>query len=534
MKKIKDSLNNTTLWIKDNKLEAALLALILVVGAVLRLYRIPEYMTFLGDEGRDAIVVRRLLVEADPILIGPGTSIGDMYLGPLYYYLMAPFLLLAGYSPVGPAVMVALLGVATIFFVWYVTAGWFGEQKVAGVSLHVGALMAAVLYAIAPVVIYYSRSSWNPNIMPFFALLTIYSIWKFWARDEYRWMVVGLISFAFVLQSHYLGLLLIPVIGLFWFLKLVSETRKVGGVGKLKLGKLIRGDFVKHSLVSFGIFLLLMSPLVIFDFRHDWMNFKAMKKFFLVRQTTVSARPWTALPKLEPLFRQFNERIIAGKNETAGRLVSAVTALGLATSLLFWKKLEKSSAKALFLLLVWLGAAFVGFGVYKQHIYDHYFGFIYPAGFILLGGLSAIAWKKLASAGKLLVVLAFIGLVYVNLLENPLKYEPNRQYPRSIAVAEKVLEVSDGEPFNFAVIAERNYESGYMYLFERWDSPAVRLIADKPETISDQLFVVCEVTGEKCNPETNDRPELAWFGWRKIVASWEVQGVKLFKLVHAN
>src|SRR3990172_3363735 len=112
-------------WILKNKLEALLLCLILILGAFFRLYRISEYMTFLGDEGRDAIVVRRLLVDFDPILVGPGTSIGNMYLGPLYYYMMAPALLLANFSPVGPAIMIALLGIATIFFVWVVVREWF-------------------------------------------------------------------------------------------------------------------------------------------------------------------------------------------------------------------------------------------------------------------------------------------------------------------------------------------------------------------------------------------------------------------------
>src|SRR3990172_11625448 len=98
-------------WILKNKLEALLLCLILILGAFFRFYRISEYMTFLGDEGRDAIIVRRLLVHLDPILIGPRTSIGDMYLGPLYYYLIAPSLFLANFSPVGPSVFVALLGI---------------------------------------------------------------------------------------------------------------------------------------------------------------------------------------------------------------------------------------------------------------------------------------------------------------------------------------------------------------------------------------------------------------------------------------
>ena len=180
---IKFKVSSIKEWVSQNPKEAFYILVILLIGAFLRLYRIDEYMTFLGDEGRDAIVVRRLLVDFDPILVGPGTSIGNMYLGPLYYYMMAPFLLLFRFNPAGPAVMVAILGVITIGFVWWVAREWFpstssGQASIAG-------LVAAGLYAITPTVIVYSRSSWNPNIMPFFALLTIYSIWQFWWKNNW-------------------------------------------------------------------------------------------------------------------------------------------------------------------------------------------------------------------------------------------------------------------------------------------------------------------------------------------------------------
>jgi len=169
-------------WIKENRFEAVTLLIILLIGAYLRLYKIDEYMTFLGDEGRDAIVVRRLIVDFDPILIGPRTSIGDMYLGPLYYYMMAPALALSFLSPVGPAVMIALLGIVTIFFVWWVGREWFpsahsakaqgrleqGRKAPRSGQVSVAGLIAASLYAISPTVIVLSRNSWNPNIMPFF------------------------------------------------------------------------------------------------------------------------------------------------------------------------------------------------------------------------------------------------------------------------------------------------------------------------------------------------------------------------------
>ena len=101
-------------FIKRNKLEAILLVLILSLALFLRLYRISEFMTFLGDEGRDVRVVRDLITKGNLVFIGPMTSIGNMYLGPLYYYLIAPALFLSNLSPVGPAVMVALLSVLTV------------------------------------------------------------------------------------------------------------------------------------------------------------------------------------------------------------------------------------------------------------------------------------------------------------------------------------------------------------------------------------------------------------------------------------
>ena len=152
-------ISNIKKWAKNNRTEFIFLLAILAVGAFLRLYRIGEYMTFLGDEGRDVIVVRRLLVNFDPILVGPGTSIGNMYLGPIYYYMIAPFLWLFNYSPVGPSVMVALFSVATIFLTWFVAREWFGK---------LAAFVAALFFAVSPTTIIFSKSSWNPNIMPFF------------------------------------------------------------------------------------------------------------------------------------------------------------------------------------------------------------------------------------------------------------------------------------------------------------------------------------------------------------------------------
>lgn len=58
-----------------------LLVIILVLGAYLRLYRIQDYMTFLGDEGRDVLVVKRMLIDHKFTLLGPTASVGGFFLG---------------------------------------------------------------------------------------------------------------------------------------------------------------------------------------------------------------------------------------------------------------------------------------------------------------------------------------------------------------------------------------------------------------------------------------------------------------------
>jgi len=516
-------------WIYSNKQEVIILAVILAIGAYLRLYHIGEYMTFLGDEGRDAIIVRRLLVDFDPILIGPGTSIGNMYLGPLYYYLMAPALLLANFSPAGPAVMIALLGIVTICLVWFITREWFPANR-QGIAKDTGntnypALTVALLYAIAPTVVIYSRSSWNPNIMPFFSLVSIYSIWRVWQKKESKWLIVLGISFAFVLQSHYLGLLLLPTLLLFWYLSFRNIRKE-----KIQLK-----IFKKNTFIGGGVLAFLMSPLVIFDARHGWQNYSALKKFLLERQTTVSAKPWNALPKFWPLAQEFSTSLLAGRNEKVGSIVAIIFVICIIFVIFKRKSLPKIMSDAYLLLLVWLGFAFVGLGVYKQEIYDHYFGFFFAALFIATGGFATTLVGHFPKKGKVIAIIFFLGLFIVNIANGPLKNGPSRQMQRAMTVADKIINESNQDKFNLAVIAERNYEDGYQYFLERKKAKVIEIDAQKiDETITEQLFAVCELPLEKCQPVSNPKAQVANFGWSKIEAQWQLAGVTLYKLVHVS
>ena len=150
--------------IKDHPFEVAVVTTIILIAAFLRLYHIRQFVIFLGDEGRDALVVKNIVFDGKLTLLGPTASVGGFYLGPVYYYFMIPWMLMFGMDPVGPAVMIAFMGITTVGLLYFLLRRWYNFFSAA---------IAAFFYAIAPGVVNFSRSSWNPNPLPLFSLSTI-------------------------------------------------------------------------------------------------------------------------------------------------------------------------------------------------------------------------------------------------------------------------------------------------------------------------------------------------------------------------
>ena len=193
------------------------LSIIISVGSFLRLYRIPETLQFLGDQGRDAIVVKEIL-QGDFTLLGPVTSVGNMYLGPFYYYFMAPFSALTYPNPIGPAYGVALMGILTIVLVYYFVRKIFDRNT---------AIVSALVYAAMNQAVFFSRFSWNPNIAPIFGLIIFYSIYKTLEEKNYKYLVLAYFSFGLIIQLHYLALILVGFIAganLFLFFKKYNQV----------------------------------------------------------------------------------------------------------------------------------------------------------------------------------------------------------------------------------------------------------------------------------------------------------------------
>jgi 4-amino-4-deoxy-L-arabinose transferase-like glycosyltransferase len=497
---------------------------ILVLASFLRLYKIADYMTFLGDEGRDVLVVYNIL-HGHLTLLGPTSSVGGFFLGPIYYYFMAPFLLLFNYNPVGPAVMVALFGVATVYLIYKFCSDFFNSK--------VG-LIAAFFYAVSPLAIAYSRSSWNPNPLPFFSLLSLFTLYKGITKNNLKLVFASGILLGIAMQLHYLATFL----GVIIFLYILFS--------KL-LPKKTYPTLIKEYLSILIGFLIGWSPFLAFEMRHGFLDFKSIFDFILHSGNTGASADFFSTVS-DVFFRIFGRLVfsfpsieqLSKFDSVTLNLWTFLTLFVAITSSVFllikfyksFKEKDKDFSKYL-LIFLWFFVGIILFGFYKKSIYDYYFSFMFPLPFILVGFLLFFVYtnKKLNILGKGFSITLFIIIVGLNIQGIPFRYEPNRQLNQMKTIADFVMTKTDAKRFNFALVTGGNSDHAYRYFFTIWNHPPVIITHDpKDNSITDQLFVVCESL--PCQPLGNSLWEIAGFGQADIAGHWKVSVVEVYKLVH--
>ncbi|MEN8252811.1 MAG: glycosyltransferase family 39 protein [Patescibacteria group bacterium] len=445
---------------------------IILIATFFRLYNLPNTLMFQGDQGRDAIIVVNMLRDFDPVFIGPVASVGNLYLGPLYYYFMLPFLFLSFPSPLGPAYAVAVLGIAAVALVYLLGKRMFGT---------VTALFAATFLAFNSIAIEYSRFSWNPNPAPFVSILMIYFTFMAWKKSPKYWVAVA-ICFSVLIQLHYVFLLSAAGAGIIWLLQLFE-------IIKIKNKKIMH--LILATLFSALIFLLFLLPLILFDIRHDYLNTKAFLAMFTQEEAMKQTGGLLATLKethgrgMHILFE-----ISIGKNRA---LNSALYYLAIISSLViaFDKVMRQGykKNKALIVLLSFLFTGILGTAFYKHSVFHHYILYLFPVTFLLYGFLSAQLWKKKILRVLPLGFLAFF--IYFNYFRYPLEDLgwTIKDYKRS---SQSIIDrVEVGEKYNIVLLSESKdlYGQSYRYFLETSDRRPV-----DPEEFSqaETLFIINE------------------------------------------
>lgn len=472
---------------------------------ILRFYNLYDHATYLGDQGRDAIIIKRILTLEHFPAIGAPTSIGMVYLGPFYYYFMAPWLLLFNFNPFGLAFGVAFLSVILGLLATFIIYRHFNKLT---------AFFFLFFLTFSSSNISLSRFSWNPNLLPIFTFFTVYCFYRLLIDKKspkivknYFYSILFGAIFSFSFQLHYLAALLFPTF-IFVFIYQLIKTKKIT-------------LYFPRLLVSITSFLLFSLPLLIFDLRHNFLNTNNFIKLF--SQDTISNNS-SFLDKLiettNSLWANFGQFSLSG--------LYGLILFGLV--LLLAIKFIKKENNLLYLInLTNLFFYTIGFSLVNSGRFEHYYTPVYYSLFIVLSVVFAIRYQN-CKVCRSIIILIFLFYLGFNLLKFKVIFtQGSKQIKHSQKVANHLSQLIGSKPYNIATWPVQLSEDNYLYFLELWGKkPANR---QKIE-ITDQMFVLCET--QICPVIDSPSWNISMFGKGKIVKITNIEGLKIFKLVHIN
>jgi len=463
-------------WLTNNWL----IIVILLVSLFLRTYRIADTMTFLEDEGRDMLIAKRMIDTGRPVLLGPQTSTGNMYLGPFYYYFITPALYLSGMAPVGPAILIAITGVITTYLLYIFTNKYFGKLP---------AYMASLMFAVLPFSVSVTRSSWNPNLVPLISVLMLLNYFSIYANKakKINWIYHGILIGVMV-QLHYMALVYCAAVSML----IVWDHRK-------QLTPLLKGIGL-----SFAGFTLMLIPFIVFELRNNWVNTHALTRFLEAkeeRNIRYDLPAWLWWDKVSSTsYRLIGNTLIGSETGNKPFLVPVITIffslliLGLSTNL-------KTKNYQFLRLLVILAISLAVLGIYQENIHMHYLEFAIPLIILSLATLVAQVYNKYI---KIITTVFILSILYIGGRHSLIYVNSGKTYQveKAKIITDYIASKANGRAYNL-VSSPQTSTSPYQYFaFSNIHPPS-----NKMEKL---IYMICQ--NQECDPSELQNPYMFFQG----------------------
>lgn len=319
------------------------LLLLLAVAALLRLFNL-DYMEFRGDEASSIFLASGIASGKHFPLVGIPSSIGTLN-PPLFTYLMAIPMLFSR-NPVIAAAFVALINCAAVGWCYVFCRRYFGP---------ITAAFAASCFAVNPWAVYFSRKIWQQELLPLFVIVFIYGLFAVVCKGRRKQLLTCCICLAAATQLHISSIYLLVVLAL----ALVLFRPKIGWA-----------EYAKGIAVIFLSYI----PYVVYDLQNRGYNAKIYLDTF--RQPAHFHPEALYTPFIYATTMEFMHFV-------DWPVLDLLLVVLLGTGLIYFFIDLRDRRNVLLLLLFCVPLAFLS--VSKIALHGHYFIFLYPIQFVVLG-----------------------------------------------------------------------------------------------------------------------------------------------------
>lgn len=418
-------------FIKSHRFNLLILSGVFAVFAFLRFTNLEVRLPFAWDQEQFSTQVRDILRDHKFTLLGPRvTDDRGFFLAPYFTYLLIPFFIVTKLHPSALYLFTITVNIVFFCFAAYILYKLFGARQ---------AMLFLFLWSINPTLVKYDTTPWWPILLPLGVLSILYELKLLFNNkgNLYLWGLIGA-TIGFFCNMHFQFIF----IGAFTAIFILLMLEK----------KLI--NYWRHLLLMTFSFLCMFIPLVLFDMRHNHLNYTLFTTYF-------SERVFDDLPYMEawlPVFANIMKPFIGVSNPYA-----AIAFLILLGAIFFYFIYKTQGFHNLFYIssLTLIIITIVGFSLYGKRPSEYYFTYFMPFIYIALSDFLIRLNRKLIT-GIVIGVLIFINFTD---LKNSTKRESLNLYDKDTAV-QKIIPFAQDKRVNVSYDMPLGLNNGYDYFVD--------------------------------------------------------------------
>jgi len=230
------------------------LLFVVILGIFFRTYNFERGFSFAQDQDLYSLIAKDIVVDRHMRLVGQMTSVDGVFIGSMYYYLMAITYSFFNMNPMSAILPLTLIGIFNILSIFWISKRFYGKKV---------ALIAATISSISFGMAYYER--WSVPTQPTISwcLWFMFVVLEFCrGRLKHLWLYAVLVALTWQVHIALLPILPIPIVSYF--------------LSKGRLREKIKKVSPKNIFLALGIFFLVSSPFWIFEIKHNFSQIRSV------------------------------------------------------------------------------------------------------------------------------------------------------------------------------------------------------------------------------------------------------------------
>ncbi len=397
--------------------------LIFLCELFLRFYQFDQKNPFGYDQVDNAWAAKNLIVNHQFPLVGmvaKGNS--GIYIGPLYYYLIAIFYWLFNLNPIASGIFAGVTSIFTFWVLFYFVRKLFNTEV---------ALIAVLINTFIFSGIMFDRVQWPVAFIPSVSLIIFYLLYKV-LLGQPKYLVWLAVAVGFMFSVHF-TVIFFPIIILLT-LPLFPRTKET----------------VRYLLLSVPVLILFLAPNIIYQLVHKGASGTLVE---YIKDNLHGFHLRRVLQLTDDALIQFNNYL----GWTFGKYLKYLV-LPIFFVLYLYNSVNKKKLIFVYLILLWFIVPWLVFALYRGEISDYYFSINRFIALATLAYLIYRVWNLKFVLTKAAVVVGLVALCLFNLgLFWPYQNETSLQ----VKEKEALSKISLGEKINY----QQGVPEAYIYYY---------------------------------------------------------------------